>query len=39
MIKFMWAAYIVTWVVHLLYLGYLTSRASKLRKEVEELKK
>jgi hypothetical protein len=37
MIKYMWAAYIVTWVVHLGYLGYLTSKASNIRKEAEEL--
>ena len=39
MIKYMWAAYIVTWLVHLGYLGYLTARAGKVRREVEELKR
>jgi hypothetical protein len=39
MIKYMWAAYIVTWAVHLCYLGYLTARAGRVRREVEELKK
>ncbi len=37
--KYMWAAYIVTWAVHLVYLGYLTTRAGKVRREVEDLKK
>ena len=39
MIKYMWAAYIVTWVVHVVYLLYLTSKANKIRSEAEELKK
>jgi len=39
MIKYMWAAYIVTWLVHLGYLGFLTSKASKIRKEAEELRR
>ena len=39
MIKYMWAAYIVTWVVHIAYLLYLTSRARRIRQEAEELKK
>ncbi len=39
MIKYMWAAYIVTWVVHISYLGYLTVRAGRLKREVEELNK
>lgn len=37
--KYMWAAYIVTWLVHLGYLGYLTARAGRIRKEAEELQK
>ncbi len=37
--KYMWAAYIVTWVVHLGYLAYLTARAGKVRREVEDLRK
>lgn len=39
MIKYMWAAYIVTWVVHISYLGYLTVRAGRLKREIEELNK
>jgi hypothetical protein len=39
MIKYMWAAYIVTWVVHIAYLLYLSSRARRVRAEAEELRK
>lgn len=35
--KYMWAAYIVTWVVHIGYLGYLTARAARLKRDIEEL--
>jgi CcmD family protein len=37
--NYMWAAYIVTWVVHIAYLLYLSSRARRIRQEAEELKK
>ncbi len=37
MIKYMWAAYIVTWVIHLGYLGFLTMRSNKVKREMEEL--
>lgn len=39
MITYMWAAYIVTWAVHISYLAYLTVRANRVKREVEELKK
>lgn len=39
MIKYMWAAYIVTWLVHLSYLGYLTVRANRVKREIEELER
>lgn len=39
MITYMWAAYIVTWVVHIGYLAYLTARANRLKRDIEELNK
>ncbi len=36
-IKFLFAAYIATWVIHGAYLGSLVLRFSRLRKELEEL--
>ncbi len=39
MIKYMWAAYIVTWVVHLGYLAFLTARTNRVKREFEELDK
>jgi hypothetical protein len=39
MIKYMWAAYIATWVIHIAYLLYLNARARRIRAEAEELKK
>jgi CcmD family protein len=39
MIKFLYAAYAVTWIVHLCYLGWLTLGYRKLRDEIEDLKK
>jgi hypothetical protein len=39
MIKYMWAAYIATWAIHIGYLLYLSGRARRIRQEAEELKK
>ena len=39
MIKYMWAAYIATWAIHIAYLLYLNSRARRVRQEAEDLKK
>lgn len=36
-VKFLFAAYIATWVIHGAYLGSLVRRFSRLRKEFEEL--
>jgi CcmD family protein len=36
-IKFLFAAYIATWVIHLLYLGSLVRRFSHLRAQLKEL--
>ncbi len=37
--KFLYAAYIVTWLVHLSYLGILSRGFRRLREEVEEADK
>ncbi len=39
MTKYLWAAYLVTWGIHIAYLLYLNSRAKRLRQEAEELRK
>ena len=39
MIKFMWAAYIATWGIHIGYLLYLSARAKRIRQEAEELRR
>ncbi len=38
-IKFLFAAYIATWVIHGVYLGSLVRRFSKLRQQWKELGK
>ncbi len=38
-IKFLFAAYIVTWVIHSFYLGSLVRRFSRLREQLKELGK
>jgi hypothetical protein len=35
--KYLYAAYIVTWVIHIIYLGILFSGIAKLRREAEDL--
>ncbi len=39
MIKYLWAAYIATWVIHIAYLLYLSARARRIRQEAEDLKR
>lgn len=39
MIRYLWAAYIATWAIHIGYLLYLSARARRIRQEAEELKK
>jgi hypothetical protein len=39
MIKYLWAAYIATWGIHIVYLLYLSVRARRIRQEAEELKR
>jgi CcmD family protein len=38
-IKFLYAAYIVTWLIHVLYLGSLVRRYKSLQKQLKELGK
>jgi len=38
-IKFLFAAYIATWVIHAFYLGSLVRRFSRLRQQLKELGK
>ena len=36
-LKFLYAAYIATWAIHLFYIGTLVRRFSRLRREMKEL--
>jgi CcmD family protein len=38
-IKFLYAAYAATWIIHLVYIGRLVRRYRCLRQELSELKK
>jgi CcmD family protein len=38
-IKFLYAAYIATWLIHGLYIGSLVRRYSRLRGQMKELEK
>jgi hypothetical protein len=38
-IKFLYAAYTATWVIHVVYIGSLVRRYSKLRQQRKELEK
>lgn len=37
--NYLYLAYGATWAIHIFYLVVLTSRAARLKKEAEELKK
>ncbi len=37
-VKFLWAAYIATWVIHGLYLGSIVRRYRRLRERMKDLK-
>ena len=37
--SYLYAAYILTWVIHIAYLGGLVRRYTRLRKEIQELAK
>jgi len=36
---YLYAAYAATWIIHIVYLSTLVRRYSRLKKEIEELKK
>jgi CcmD family protein len=36
---YLFAAYAVTWVIHITYLGAIVRRFSRLKREIEQLKK
>jgi CcmD family protein len=38
-IKFLYAAYIATWVIHGLYIGSLVRRYARLRRQMKDLRK
>lgn len=38
-IRFLFAAYIATWVIHAFYLGTLVTRFKRLRQQIKELGK
>jgi CcmD family protein len=38
-VKFLFAAYIATWAIHLFYIGTLMRRFSRLRQQLRELGK
>ena len=38
-IPYLFAAYAVTWIIHITYLGTIVRRYSRLKREIEELKK
>jgi len=38
-VRFLFAAYVATWVIHLFYLGTLVRRFSRLRQQLRELGK
>jgi len=37
--KFLYAAYIATWVIHACYIGTLIARYNRLRQRMKDLKK
>lgn len=37
--NYLYAAYAVTWIIHITYLSIVSRRYARLRKELEELKK
>ena len=36
---YLFAAYAITWIIHIAYLGTVVVRYSRLQREIEELKK
>ena len=38
-VKFLYAAYIATWTIHVFYIGTIVRRFSRLRREMKDLSK
>jgi CcmD family protein len=38
-IKFLYAAYIATWLIHAVYLGSLVRRYNRLRRQMKDMRK
>ncbi|HEY6339677.1 MAG TPA: hypothetical protein VIW68_14385 [Candidatus Sulfotelmatobacter sp.] len=38
-IKFLYAAYVATWLIHIVYLGSLVRRYGRLRRQMKDLGK
>jgi hypothetical protein len=38
-VKFLWAAYIATWLIHGIYLGSVVRRYGRLRERMKDLRK
>ena len=36
---YLFAAYSVTWIIHIAYIGTIVRRSSRLKREIEDLKK
>jgi CcmD family protein len=36
---YLFAAYAITWVIHITYIGTILSRYARLKREIEQLKK
>ena len=36
---YLFAAYAATWIIHIVYLGTIVSRYSRLKREIEDLNK
>ena len=37
--EYLFAAYAAAWIIHIVYLGTIVSRYSRLKREIEDLKK
>ena len=36
---YLYAAYVATWLIHVAYLGHLVRRYTRLKREIEDLKR
>ena len=37
--NYLFAAYVVTWVIHIVYISTIVTRYARLKREIEDLKK